>query len=167
MVLLTLWNSNTSLIIHQFYFVLGLTKWLFFHVVNKNTVDYKMDILIESRSFDVMEQWFIWNCNGKRNVSILFWIISDNCRACVCNSSRSLYSSSLQWINAKVNGRTALALQFNNAKEEHRSLAMAGRFRYPTTTDTNRKRSDHKFTRSILIGRRASYAWAARDSSTK
>ena len=70
----------------------------------------------------------------------------------------SLYSSSLQWINAQVNGRTALALQFNNAKEEHRSLAMAGRFRYPTTTDTNRKRSDHKFTRSILIGRRASYA---------
>ena len=32
------------------------------------------------------------------------------------------------------------------------------RFRYPTTTDTDRKRSDHKFTRSILIGRRASYA---------
>ena len=25
--------------------MLGLTKWLFFHVVNKNTVDYKMDIL--------------------------------------------------------------------------------------------------------------------------
>ena len=85
-------------------------------------------------------------------------MISDNCHACVCNSSRSLYSSSLQWINTKVNGRTALALQFNNNKEEHRSLAMAGRFGYPTTTDTNRKHSDHKFTRTILIGRRASYA---------
>ena len=31
--------------------MLGLKKWLFFQVVNKNTVDYKMDILIESSSF--------------------------------------------------------------------------------------------------------------------
>ena len=39
------------------------------------------------------------------------WFVSlrlYNCRACVCNSSWSLYSSSLQWINAKVNGHTAL-----------------------------------------------------------
>ena len=34
------------------------------------------------------------------------------------HSSRSLYSSSLKWINAKVNGRTALALQFKSSMDQ-------------------------------------------------
>ena len=89
------------------------------------------------------------------------------------HSSRSLYNSSLQWINAKVNGSTALALQFKSSMDQrqgqwkHSSRSTVQQCQGATqisrngrkiSIPTDRKRSDHKFTRSILIGRRASYA---------